>query len=229
MANFRTHIQFAAVGSSFLSTLLLGAKVLNPFEALCCAVAGTLGGILPDIDSDNSHSLSIIFAIFTMVACAFCVVTLIEQWPLLWVWAACLFVFAAMQLVIRPIFASFTVHRGVFHSLIACLLFVFLVASASAFLGANPNASWFFGVFTGFGFCLHLLLDELYSVDFMNAKVKRSFGSAMKVWHYGDATASILMLALAAVFFLLAPPLDSYLQLVGDKSLLQRLVQGVLP
>lgn len=227
MASFRTHIQFAAVGSGVLSSLLLAAEVVNPFEAMSCALAGTVGGILPDIDSDNSHSLSIVFAVFSMVACALGVIFLLGKLPLLWIWGACLLLFLFLQFVVRPIFAAFTVHRGVFHSLLACLLFIFLVATLASYLGVSATASWLLGMFTGFGFCLHLLLDEIYSVDFMNVKVKRSFGSALKAWSYGDGTASLLMLCLTVVFFLLAPPIDGYIQLVLDENLFNRLVSGV--
>lgn len=227
MANFRTHIQFAAVGSGVLSALLLSGKVLSPAEAALCALAGALGGILPDIDSDNSHSLDILFAILSSVAAGLCLVLMLDKWPLYWVLGAALGVFILLQVPVRMLFAAFTVHRGVFHSLAACLLFTFLVAACSAYLGANAIFSWFLGAFTGLGFLLHLLLDEIYSVDFMNAKIKRSFGSALKLWHYGDAVASLLIICFAIIFYLLAPPAGEYLQLVTNKALIGRLIEGL--
>jgi hypothetical protein len=53
---------------------------------------------------------------------------------------------------------------------------------------------WLSGFFIGFGFLVHLLLDELYSVDLTNRRMKKSFGTALKLYSYRNKTSSILML-----------------------------------
>lgn len=216
MANFKTHLQFATVGSGLASTLFLSAQVLTPVEAFLCWIMGTLGGILPDIDSDNSYSLSILFAVISVTACFLTAVSWIPHWPLLWVWAACALVFVIVQYGVRTVFEKFTVHRGIFHSLIAGLFFMFFVAAAAGRLGAGDTTSWFLGTFTGFGYFLHLALDEIFSVDLMNARVKRSFGTAIKIWDPRNMVTSVMMAAGAVAVFMVAPPPYAFLDVLTD-------------
>lgn len=204
MANFNTHLQFSTIGSGLLSTLFLSTQHITPSEAVLCWLAGSVGGILPDIDSDNSHSLSILFGLLSAIACVLTTVFGVYHWPLLWVWGGCAVAFLAMHFVVRNIFEIFTVHRGVFHSVLAGLFFTFLVTAITAQLGLRASGCWFMGLFTGFGYFLHLLLDEIYAVDFMNNRLKRSFGTALKLFDY-DNWKSALFIGSATVitaFFL---------------------------
>lgn len=212
MANFKTHLQFATVGSGLASTLFLSAQFINAGEAFLCWIMGTLGGILPDIDSDNSHSLGILFGMFSVIACFLTAVVWVQTWPLLWVWAACALVFIVVQFGVRYVFEVFTVHRGIFHSVLAGLFFICLVAASAGLLGASGTTSWFLGLFTGGGYFLHLLLDEIYSVDFMNASIRRSFGSAIKIWDLSNARSSLAMAAGVVVLFMFTP---SYAEFVS--------------
>ena len=56
-----------------------------------------------------------------------------------------------------------------------------------------------------FGYVVHLLLDELYSLNLFGSRSKRSLGTAFKFWtpHSGAATLAVYLLCLAA--FVLAP------------------------
>jgi len=53
--------------------------------------------------------------------------------------------------------------------------------------------SWLSGLFIGFGFIVHLLLDEIYSVDLSNKRMKKSFGTALKLYSYKNMTTTALM------------------------------------
>ncbi len=55
------------------------------------------------------------------------------------------------------------------------------VLSAYA-LGQGPITAWMAGLFVFIGFLIHLILDEIYAVDFSGARLKRSFGSALKLF-----------------------------------------------
>jgi hypothetical protein len=55
------------------------------------------------------------------------------------------------------------------------------------------------------GFILHLLLDELYSVDFMNRRIKRSFGTALKVVDSKQPYGSGLIVALSLAIWFATP------------------------
>lgn len=229
MANFKTHLQVASIGSGFACSLFYSSGHLSAGEAFLCWVMGTLGGILPDIDSDNSHSLGILFGAFSIIACGFTAVAWIEVWPLAWVWAACTLVFIVVQFGVRFVFARFTVHRGIFHSVLACLLFMFLVASGAAFLGASGTVSWFLALFLGFGYCVHLLLDEIFGVDFMNVAIKRSFGSAFKLFDYQNMTTSAIMAVGVVIVFFLTPSYAEFVSIMLDKSTYFTLVANVVP
>lgn len=205
MANFKTHIQFATIGSAAVSTLLLNSHILSPQEALLCWFAGTVGGILPDIDSDNSHALSIMFGLLSLLVCFSITIYGVNRFPILWVWLACLVAFVSINYGARKIFEQFTVHRGIFHSLVAGLFFSLLAVAVASLAGISSTASWFIGAFTGFGFFLHLLLDELYSVDFMGASLKRSFGSAMKLASTNWIATALFGVATASLLFLVPP------------------------
>lgn len=227
MANFKTHLQVATIGSGLMSTLFLNAQYLNPGEAFLCWAMGTLGGILPDIDSDNSRSLGILFSVFTIIACGLTAIAWAQHWPLLWVWGACGGMFVVMQFGVRGLFETFTVHRGIFHSVLAGMFFVLLVASCVQLLGASSTTSWFLGLFTGFGYCVHLLLDEMFSVDFMNVQIKRSFGSAFKLFDYQNPkTSGALALAVAVLFFF-APSYAEFISIMFSPDTLTKLVASV--
>lgn len=227
MANFKTHLQVASIGSGLASSLFYSGGHLSGEEAFLCWIMGTLGGLLPDIDSDNSHSLSILFGAFSVIACGFTVVAWIEVWPLAWVWAACAVVFVLVQFGVRYIFAHFTSHRGIFHSVLACLLFMFMAAAGAAFLGASGTTSWFMALFLGFGYCIHLLLDEIFGVDFMNVAIKRSFGSAFKLFDYGNMTSSAVMAVAAVALFFLTPSYAEFVSILFDRNTYVTVVDGV--
>ncbi len=53
-------------------------------------------------------------------------------------------------------------------------------------LEAALTASWFYGLFLFGGAMVHLLLDEMYSVNLMGMTMKRSSGTAMKFYQHKD-------------------------------------------
>lgn len=54
MANFKTHLTGGFAASAILGLVTYKAGLVNANEFLMCVLAGTVGGLLPDIDSDNS-------------------------------------------------------------------------------------------------------------------------------------------------------------------------------
>lgn len=229
MANFKTHLQYATVGSGIGATLLLNADLVSPQQALLCWLAGTTGGLLPDVDSDNPTSLGIIFGLFSILACAITVVTTINQWPLIWVWLAAAAVFVIIQYGIRYLFESFTKHRGAFHSVLAGLFFGLLITSLSGAVGASSVASWFYGFFVFAGYIIHLILDEAYAVDFSNAGKPRSLGGSFKFFDYKNWKASAFMTLLVIGVFYLAPSHSEFLDILGDKDTYSEIMAGITP
>lgn len=210
MANFKTHIQFATIGSAAASTLLLNSYILSPKEALLCWVAGTVGGILPDVDSDNSHALSILFGFLGLLSCMAIAFYGINRFPILWIWGACVISFLTTSIALRSVFERFTVHRGVFHSVLAGVFFTFLSSAIAGLAGFASISSWFVGAFVGFGFLLHLILDEIYSVDFMGASLKRSFGSAFKLTSISDKFSTLAFVSATVILWIVSPTFEDF-------------------
>jgi hypothetical protein len=114
--------------------------------------------------------------------------------------------------------ARFTVHRGIFHSVLALLFFVLLMVCISDYaFKQNAVYAWLNGFFLGFGFLVHLLLDEMYSVDLSNRRMKKSFGTALKLFNYKNLPSSALM-SLLTIFLYWATPSPSALWMVNTHS-----------
>jgi hypothetical protein len=61
VANFRVHVSGAAITSGLLASSFLTTGLFTRTDVALLWLFGCLGGILPDIDSDNSTSLNSIF------------------------------------------------------------------------------------------------------------------------------------------------------------------------
>ena len=62
MANFNTHLAVAAVGSGLCATVALAGHAAPQNYLLTLTLAGTIGGILPDIDLDKAIPSRILFS-----------------------------------------------------------------------------------------------------------------------------------------------------------------------
>ena len=191
---------------------------------------GTVGGILPDIDSDHSIPVNILFSCLATLAAFFSVFSKIDTYSivesiLLWV-----VVFAIVRYLVFELFKRFTVHRGVFHSLLAAVFFCFLSATLLHDVFALPSVlAWLSGCFVLFGYVIHLLLDELYSVDMMGIRLKKSFGTALKPISFTYLKASIALITATLVLYFFVPEGASFIQAVGDVKLYENLRHNLLP
>jgi hypothetical protein len=92
--------------------------------------------------------------------------------------------YAAIRYGLRYLLQRYTVHRGMFHSLAAGAIFGEL-----AFLlmfGAETSVRWFIAGGVVAGFLSHLILDEIYSVEWDGRpRLKKSFGTAIKLFGKG--------------------------------------------
>lgn len=192
MPGFQTHITVSTtVGIGY--AVWGGTQYDLPFAT--CALAGglcSIGGVLPDLDSDNGvpsrELIGFSAALVPMLVFNKLQVygLTIEQMVLLG---------APLYLIIRfglgAVFRSANVHRGMFHSIPAAVvagLLAYLVCDSGAHLVQTYKA---FGV--SLGYLVHLVLDEIWSVEVngASARVKRSFGTAMKF--FGDNPGSTML------------------------------------
>lgn len=230
LAGFRKHIEVASIGSAVLATSILAANIVSPKEALILWLGGTLGGILPDVDSDNSSSLNLVFGLLSFLLLCLTLSQFSARLSTLGIWIMMIAVYVVLNYIIRPVFEYFTVHRGVFHSLLSAAFFLFgITAAAHTVLGLSHFMSWMLGFFVFSGFIIHLVLDELYSVDLSNVRIKRSFGSALKLFEYKDLKSSSLMLLAVLGLFYFTPPIESFADVAGSLETYQRIKNNFLP
>lgn len=180
LANFSTHITGSTVISAALGTALLTAKIINLPESFLLILIGALSGLLPDLDADDSTSIGWLFSILAFVTAG----SFLAIYPLkslLGIWMSVGLIFFAIWFIVKPLFEAITVHRGSLHSLLATLMFSLLGGIISIELHTTLNFALLVSVFIAVGAITHLILDECYSVDLSNTRLKSSFGSAMKI------------------------------------------------
>jgi hypothetical protein len=182
MAGFKTHIATSTVlGIGYGATAYLRYEV--PLDQ-CLLAAGlcSVSGMLPDLDSDNSvpvrESLAFAGAAVPML--------LVERFRHLGMTTdTIVLTSAAIYVLIRFAFGAFlkayTRHRGMFHSLPAALIFAELTYLACDC--PESSTRLFKAGAVLIGFLSHLILDEIWAVDWRNGcRLKSSFGTALKLW-----------------------------------------------
>ena len=89
--------------------------------------------------------------------------------------------------------------------------------------------AWLAAAFMFVGYMTHLILDEIYSVDVLNERIKSSFGSALKLFDSHAPIASAAMAAVVVGLFLVTPPADPIVSLVGSHDTWSYLNHRLLP
>lgn len=183
MADFRTHITVSG-----LLGVGVGAAAVQPFgfhleTAILAAGLTTVGGMLPDLDSDSGVPVREMFSLAALLVPLVMVPRLIQMGLTReGVLAAMLFGYVLIRYPIRAVFKRLTVHRGMYHSIPAML-----VAGLVVYLGYHSDdrrLRVLFALGIMLGFLSHLVLDELYAVDLRGLRVKlnKFAGSAVKLF-----------------------------------------------
>ncbi len=182
MADFKTHVTFSGVlGCGYTAAGLMSG--VPPATAFVAGGLCGVSGMLPDIDSDSGRprreAMSFAAAIVPML--------LVDRFRQFELSHDCMVLLAAamyvgIRFVGARLIGRWSVHRGMFHSIPAALIFAglaFLIAGATDLQMRYFKA---FGVLMGV--ISHLVLDEVYSVDLkgIRPKLKKSFGTAVKLW-----------------------------------------------
>jgi len=231
MADFRTHLAVASTVSGVLAIGTMVAGVATPKEVVLFFCAGTMGGVLPDIDSDHTIPVQILFSVLAVGLAFMSVFSRAETYSLVELSLLWIAVHLFVRHVLYKIFAKFTVHRGIFHSQLAALFFLLFNAAIGYHLfGLSTVSSWLLGCFVALGYMIHLLLDEIYSVDITGARIKKSFGTALKLASFDELKTSLALgAATVALFFTAAPPLSDFAHAVGSQRTYASLHERFLP
>ena len=223
MANFRTHLVVAAAGGAAIAYGGWQGGLWEAREALPILALVTLGGILPDIDADRSRAIRLVFHLLAILAVAVGAQWLGEWLDLGSLLLACGALYLGVRYLGATLFSRFTVHRGLWHSLLAAAFCGLAAAVLSHRLFAQPDTlAWVHGLAVAAGFVIHLALDELFSVDLTGARLKRSFGTALKPFDWRSPGNSLVMLLAAVSLQPWLPPGEPLWALLAQGAALWR-------
>lgn len=212
MANFHTHFVGASIVGIAANSLLLGLNISPINHIIPGIMLVVLGGILPDIDSDHSDSIKIIFDIMAVLAATTASLLFMPKLGLL----ISIGIFIALFLCVRfgsiiP-FRNLTSHRGIFHSIPMAILSALAVCALQYRLaGGNITSSWISGSLVLIGFITHLILDEVHSVNLANISLKKSFGTALCFYSKNNILGSLILYMLIVILIFIVPsPLSTW-------------------
>jgi hypothetical protein len=183
MAGFKTHITVSSVLGVGYGVAAYSYFHLPPSTCLLAAGLCGVSGMLPDLDSGPGRPLHE-SCTFAAAAVPMMLIDRFEAWGMnheMIVLAG-----AAIYFLIRfglpELLKRLTEHRGMFHSIPTALIFgelAFLLAS-----GVDVNLRLFKAGGVVLGFLSHLILDEIWSVEFFSRHpgLKKSFGTAFKLF-----------------------------------------------
>lgn len=230
MANFATHIGAGTVVAGALAVFTLAADVVAPENLVAVTMAGVLGSVLPDIDLRDSRPSRLMFAglaVFFSFAVLFNVAAKYSIAEMLIVWLGTLVV---VRYGLHAIFHRLSIHRGIWHSILAGVFSS--VATAVVYyhvLGRHEGVAWLAAGFMMAGFLTHLILDEMYSVDVMDTRIKASFGTALKLVDTRNWTATAAMAAATALALYVAPSTQTFVQGMSSRNMWTGLQHRMLP
>jgi hypothetical protein len=224
MANFKTHLTIAATISSTLAIGLLITNLATSKAAFFYALLGTLGGILPDLDSPHSIPAQLFFTLSGILFASLLIISQLPQLSQVELLLLGGMTYFSVYYGLSKLVAKLTTHRGNFHSILAALWFGLATTACSYQLfEIRELVAWLAGAFITIGYLVHLLLDEVYSVDLTNRKLKKSYGSAFKLASLRYRISTMLLLLATVATFLFTPSTDKVVKILCNPHTYQQL------
>ncbi|WP_043756354.1 metal-dependent hydrolase [Imhoffiella purpurea] len=206
MANFQTHLNGGILASAAATLGLHMGGMVQGGQTLPLFALGVIGSLLPDIDSDTSKPVNALFSVLgagLAFAMTLPLMDCFQPLELTLIWVG---VFLCVRYGFFEIFTRFTVHRGIWHSWLGIAAASLATVDIAYWIWEQPpESAWTAGLMVGIGYFTHLFLDEVYSVDLFNSRLKRSFGTALKPFSLDDRWSSLSMLAVVLALAWVAP------------------------
>ena len=210
MANFRTHLAVASFAGGGCAIAGYQASAFNLSDAISVAGLMAFGGIMPDIDADRSHTVKLVFTVLAVGAVIMTVISALPYVTTPGLILLALLSFLATRYVASAFFRRLTVHRGIWHSLLAGITVGVVITTASVQLfGSSAWLGWLQGCAMLTGYIIHLLLDELWSIDASGLRLKKSFGTALKPLDIHSPQTALPMVATIVICHPWLPPLNA--------------------
>lgn len=206
MASFQQHLNLSVIASGVIIVPLHHAGFLTPNEAVIALIFGIIGGVLPDLDLEYSKPSQILFQILSIFSPMLIIIYFFKDIPVLYniiIWFLLSFFF---YFILRKILGQFTVHRGIFHTIPMGILFAQITLFISQnILHQSDLFSSILAFFIFFGFMTHLILDEIFSINIHGIKMKKSFGTAFKLYDKNNIIGTIILYILILLIYKYIP------------------------
>lgn len=198
MANFKQHLTGGLSVSGIGAVVAFTTIQLSLAQSLITFLLGVLGSILPDIDSDTSKPVQMLFGYLGAIVPIFIIGHLpVHGARMETIVLTSLFGYFIIRYFVANLFFKFTEHRGIVHSIPAAVfagLIIYYIFRQSDF---RPR--FMFAMITALGYLTHLLMDEIWSVDLQDIRLKKSFGSALALTAPSFLSTALIYLALLSM------------------------------
>lgn len=185
MSGFKVHLMGGMAAGTATSTFFILTKpgMFDPTQLAAVVVIGTIGGLLPDLDSDTGKPLSMLFGLISVILPVAFLESTSKHFELTPEFLITYFAvsYFLINYTVCEVIKRITIHRGIMHSIpfaLLCAEAAFLIFITS---GKNMATAAAVSVFAG---CItHLVLDELHSIVWKFGcipVIKNSIGSALK-------------------------------------------------
>jgi len=172
MAGFKEHLVVGTLVSVVTSVYFQNYYLL-PLIIIC--------SILPDIDSHGSIPSRIITYGFVMA---------IIGTSGYWIYSGTYSIGIIFLFIFLALFKRGLSHRGLMHSVPMGLTLSLLALYVYGFFYGSDLVP---GIYVAIGYFTHLILDEIYSIDFKKRRLKRSFGSALSFYDEDNVPGTIFL------------------------------------
>ncbi len=183
MAGYNTHVTVSSILGIGVGAGAHFGLGFTPVQAVLSGILTGIGGMLPDLDSQSGKPVREISALTAAVA-----PLLMMRRLLVWgkdsdgAFLLAVLLYSVIRYGGASILGKLSVHRGMFHSIPAMI-----IAGELTFLGyihTDLKVKFLMGVSIALGFLSHLVLDEIWAVQWDGLKVRfnKFSGSAMKMF-----------------------------------------------
>lgn len=182
MAGYREHISISGLlgaGYGAASIVVFG---FTPAQGALAGILTWVSGMLPDLDSETGKPVREIFSLLA-AAVPLAMMPRLQRWTDTpeGMMLAAIGVYVGIRYGGSHLLKKLSVHRGMFHSIPALF-----IAAELAFLAYGTSELLVRLLMAGgvaLGFLSHLLLDEMYAVEWTGIRIRlnKFAGSAMKL------------------------------------------------
>lgn len=183
MAGYKTHVTVSSMLGIGVGAGAYFGLGFTPVQGVLAGILTGVGGMLPDLDSDSGRPVREITSLTAAIA-----PMLMMRRLLVWgkdsdgAFLLGVIVYVLIRHGGASILKRISVHRGMYHSIPAMI-----IAGELTFLGyihSDLKVKSLMGISIALGFLSHLVLDEIWAVqwDGLRVRFNKFSGSAMKMF-----------------------------------------------